>query len=80
MPKSPILPIDDAICSNICYAIANTLDLNQSLDCFEIALTSDPTQSAHAAHIRDCIRMNFDPDNDLEMLFARRIARLTRKA
>jgi phenylalanine-4-hydroxylase len=48
-------------CDHICdYIVKGELTEQQALRAFGIALQSDPTESYHAAHIRDAIRDNFE--------------------
>lgn len=48
-------------CDKICDNIANgEMTLEDAIDAFSTALGDDPTESFHAAHIRDAIRENFD--------------------
>lgn len=48
-------------CDTICNLIDDgAMTLADALAAFERALADDPTESGHAAHIRDTIRDNFD--------------------
>src|SRR5262245_52827319 len=48
-------------CDHICDMIAQgKLTYGSALNFYEIALKKDPTESKHAAHIRDAIRDNYE--------------------
>jgi hypothetical protein len=48
-------------CDTICDEIAHgNIPLDDAMRVYRIALDEDPTESNHAAHIRDAIRDNFE--------------------
>jgi hypothetical protein len=52
-------------CATICDMIAGTDDRDLVAEAFALALAEDPTESLHAAHIRDAIRDHFDDAEDI---------------
>ena len=57
--------LDDA-CAALCDAFCTTamIDIHTARATMRAAHISDPTESYHAAHLRDTIRDNFDIDPD----------------
>lgn len=55
--------MNETICEAICDAIdSGEISLPDALAYLEIARRDDTSESAHAAHIRDCIRDNHETD------------------